>query len=125
MGEIIINNYPKSSVTEAIKSIRTNLRFSAINNDFKTILVSSSISGEGKSFVASNLAAAYASSDERVLIIDFDLRRGRQKEIFKLNSIAGLTNLLIDNNWKKNLNNYITETTYKNISFQTQYYVLV
>ena len=69
MRELIVNDYPKSSVTEAIKAVRTNLRFSSINDKIKTILVTSSVAGEGKSFVSANLASTFATSTEKVLLI--------------------------------------------------------
>lgn len=117
MKELIVNSYPKSSVTEAIKTIRTNLKFSSINKKIKTILITSSVTGEGKSFISANLALTYSTSKEKVLLIDCDLRRGRQQEIFNVipNSKLGLSNLLIDENWEKNLNEYIQPTEIKNI----------
>ena len=61
MKELIVSRYPKSSVAEAIKTVRTNLRFSSVNKKIKTILVTSSIAGEGKSFISANLATTFAS----------------------------------------------------------------
>jgi capsular exopolysaccharide synthesis family protein len=121
MRELIVNNYPKSSVTEAIKAVRTNLRFSAINEKVKTILVTSSVAGEGKSFIAANLGATFASSKEKVLIVDCDLRRGRQLELFGKGYYLnlGLSNLLIDENWKKNLKKYIQTTEVQNLDIIT------
>ena len=105
MKELIVSRYPKSSVAEAIKTVRTNLRFSSVNKKIKTILVTSSIAGEGKSFISANLATTFATSKEKVLLIDCDLRRGRQQELFGNGyfSSLGLSNLLIDDNWKRNL----------------------
>lgn len=117
MGELIVNNYPKSSITEAIKIVRTNLRFSSVNEKIKTILVTSSIAGEGKSFVSANLATAFANVKEKVLLIDCDLRRGRLNELFNQDGISrlGLSNLLIDANWKKNLGDYVQKTEVENL----------
>ena len=121
MNELIVNNYPKSSVTEAIKTIRTNLRFSSIEKDLKTILITSSMSGEGKSFVSANLAASYANSNEKVLLIDCDLRRGRQKDIFnlKIKSHRGFSNLLLDSSKRINIKDYINKTNIKNLDVLT------
>ena len=121
MNELIVNNYPKSSVTEAIKTVRTNLRFSSIEKDIKTILITSSMSGEGKSFVSANLAASYANSNEKVLLIDCDLRRGRQKDIFnlKIKSNRGFSNLLLDSNKRINIKDYISTTDIKNLDVLT------
>lgn len=121
MRELIVNRYPKSSVAESIKSVRTNLRFSSINKKIKTILVTSSIAGEGKSFVSANLATTFATSREKVLLIDCDLRRGRQQELFGKGyfSSLGLSNLLIDENWNKNLKRYIQNTEVNNLDIIT------
>ena len=121
MQELIVKNYPKSSVTEAIKAVRTNLRFSSVNEKVKTILITSSVAGEGKSFVSANLAATFASSKEKVLLIDCDLRKGRQQQLFSglKNSKLGLSNLLIDDNWQKNLKDYIQKTEVENLNIIT------
>ena len=121
MRELVVNRYPKSSVTEAIKAVRTNLRFSSVNKKVKTILITSSIAGEGKSFISANLATIFANSKEKVLLIDCDLRRGRQQEMFDENSFskAGLSNLLIDDKWQKTLKDYIQKTEIKNLDIIT------
>lgn len=121
MKELIVNDYPKSSITEAIKAVRTNLRFSSVNEKVQTIMITSSVSGEGKSFVSANLAATFATATEKVLLIDCDLRRGRQKNLFEIegHSKLGLSNLLIDENWRKNLKNYIEKTEVKNLDILT------
>ena len=115
MNELVVNNYPKSSITEAIKTIRANLRFSAVNKKIQTILITSSMAGEGKSFVSANLAATFANATERVLLIDCDLRNGRIKSMFnvKNKSNLGLSNLLIDDEWYKNFKNYVNPTKIK------------
>ena len=96
--DLIINTNPKSSFSEAIKSVRTNLNFSAVNKDIKVILVSSPEPGDGKSFVSANLAGAYAQENKKVLIIDCDLRKGRQAEIFGVSKslTKGYTNIILD-----------------------------
>ena len=105
-AELIVAHKPKSSVAEAIKTIRTNLQFSAVNGDVKSILVTSSMPGEGKSFVASNLAVAFAQAGSKVLIVDCDMRRGRLHEIFNVNNDKGLSLLLIDEISEKSTKNF-------------------
>lgn len=121
MNELIVKDYPKSSVTEAIKTVRTNLRFSSVGNELKTIIVTSSTAGEGKSFISANLASAYAVGGDKVLLIDCDLRRGRQDKLFgiKNKSKLGFSNLLIDDKWKNNLNKYLNKTEVDNLSIIT------
>lgn len=114
MNELIVATNPKSSIAEAIKTIRTNLQFSSVDDKVKTILVTSSFSGEGKSFVTANLAVAFAQAGTKVLIVDCDLRRGRQHNIFHVENLEGLSNLLIDDVEKK-YKHYIKKTRYENI----------
>lgn len=130
--DLIIANNPKSAFAEAIKSVKTNIQFSAINQDLKTILITSPAPGDGKSFVAANLALAFAQDDKNVLIIDADLRRGRQHHIFKPKATAdnktevraklGYSNLIVRCKRKGasvssvNLSDYIYQTQYDNVS---------
>lgn len=96
-NELIIYSDPKSSMSEAIRTLRTNLQFSSVDKKLKTILVTSSVPSEGKSFIAANLAVAFADSGSKVLLIDADIRRGRQHTIFKRKNQSGLSNLLLKN----------------------------
>ena len=82
--ELLVNYNPKSSFSESIKTIRTNLQFSLVNSNVKVILLTSPEPGDGKSFISANLAAAFAQEGKKVLLIDSDLRKGRQHRIFKI-----------------------------------------
>ena len=113
-NELIVANNPKSGVAEAIKTIRTNLLFSSIDEPVKSILITSSMNGEGKSFISANLAVAFAQAGVKVLIVDCDLRRGRQHKIFNIDNEQGLSNLLLDD-VDKNYKKYIKKTRYENI----------
>lgn len=93
--ELIIDSRPKSNVSEDIRTIRTNLQFTSADTESKVLLVTSSSQGEGKSFISSNLAAAFAQTGETVLLIDGDLRLGRVNKIFNLSNEKGFSNLLI------------------------------
>ncbi len=111
--ELILNKYPKALVSESIKSLRTNLQFSSVDSELQTILVTSSIPGEGKSFVSANLAISFIQTGKRVLIVDCDMRKGRQHRIFKLSNSKGLSNLLIDD--IKNISQYVNKTSVKDL----------
>lgn len=119
-NDLIVNKNPKSMFSESIKTIRTNLAFSSIDKDTKVILNTSPEPGDGKSFVSANLAVAYAQEKKKVLIIDCDLRKGRQHEIFEVanSSNLGFSNLVLkyeEENNKIELAKYVTKTNIKNV----------
>lgn len=118
-SELIVNTRPKSNISENIRTIRTNLQFASASKKVKTILISSSISGEGKSFISSNLAAAFAQTDKKVLLIDADLRGGRIHEIFKMKSNKGLSNLLLEEDMSE-MKHYIVKTDIDNLYVLTR-----
>lgn len=82
----VIADYPKSSIAEAFRSLRTNLQFFTKNQNSQIILLTSSFSGEGKSYNALNLAYAYALFGKKTLLMGFDLRKP------KLHNQLGLIN---------------------------------
>lgn len=93
-GELVVYNRPKSNISEDIRTIRTNLQFTSSINESKALLVTSSVPGEGKSFISSNLACAFAQTGETTILIDCDLRLGRTHKIFNVSNSKGLSNLL-------------------------------
>ncbi len=90
----VLNN-PYSPASTAFEILQTNLGFTMSDKVLKVILVSSSITGEGKSFVSSNLAVAIAQIGKRVLLIDADMRRPTQQNIWNLPNMIGLSNVLV------------------------------
>ena len=110
--ELVVDKKPKAVTSENIRTLRANLQFSSIDKELKTLLITSTIPGEGKSYISSNLAISFAQAGKKVLIIDCDLRKGRQHKIFKLNSRKGLSNLLISDNSYKD---YIAATKIENL----------
>jgi capsular exopolysaccharide synthesis family protein len=108
-NELVVARAPKSIVSENIKSLRTNLQFTAVDRNLKTILVTSTNASEGKSFVSSNLAISFAQAGKKVLIVDCDLRKGRLHKLFKMFNNAGLSDLLADS--VKNMSRYIRKTS--------------
>ena len=95
IDELDLLRNPKSRVAEAIKTVRTNLEFSSADDVTNKIMITSTAPGEGKSFITASLAQSYAASGKKVLVIDCDLRRGRQYEIFGVSNNRGLSNVLI------------------------------
>ena len=117
--DLVINLNPKSMFTESIKTIRTNLAFSTIHGEMKMILNTSPESGDGKSFISANLAVAYAQEGKKVLIIDCDLRKGRQHKIFNVPNLTSrvYSNLILNYQEDMFLNDYIKQTENNNICF--------
>ncbi len=116
--ELIVQRYPKSAVSECIKALRTNLQFTSVDKGFQTILITSSVSSEGKSFVSSNLAISFAQSGRRTLIVDCDLRKGRLHHIFHAPNIRGYSHLLTDK--IGNFIHYIQKTSIDNLYIMTR-----
>ncbi len=85
---------PKSPISEAYRTLRTNIQFSSFDKELKTISITSSGPGEGKTTSISNLAITIAQTDKTVLLIDADLRKPQVHRVFQLNNPKGLTNVL-------------------------------
>ncbi|HNQ12165.1 MAG TPA: polysaccharide biosynthesis tyrosine autokinase [Bacteroidia bacterium] len=95
---LIVNHSPKSRTAEAFRSIRTNLQFySSSGSTNRNILITSSISGEGKSFTSINLSTIYAMQGYRVCLMGLDLRKPKLYEDFNLTNEIGISNYLIGN----------------------------
>ena len=94
-NEIITFTSPKSSVSEVFRTLRTNVQFMNASTDQKSILFTSTQAGDGKSWIAANLAITFAQAGKKVILVDTDMRRGRQHTIFELSNNRGLSNYLI------------------------------
>jgi non-specific protein-tyrosine kinase len=87
---------PRSAAAEAYRTLRTNLSFYSLDQPIRTLVVTSPAGGEGKSTTAANLAVAMAQSGRRTILVDCDLRRPTQHDLFGLAMSPGLTSLALD-----------------------------
>jgi len=117
MKELIVHTSPKSVISENIKILRTSLQFSSVDKPLKTLMITSSMQGEGKSFISSNLAVSFAVMGKRVLIIDCDMRRGSVHKKFGLSNLQGLSNFLVDE--VSSYTRYIQDTKVENVYVMT------
>ncbi len=119
--ELLTYKDPKSPVSEVFRTLRTNIQFMNTNKKLKTLLVTSTFPGEGKSWTASNLAVTFAQAGKRVILVDADMRKGRQYNIFGVLPKPGLSNYLsnmdAENNETTDINiaQYIQETDVENL----------
>ncbi len=96
VSRMIVDKNPKSPISEALRSIRTNLEFIPTKDNIKKIIsITSTISGEGKTFVAVNLSGVIAMSGARVLIIDLDMRKPKIHMAFDVDNDKGMSTILI------------------------------
>ena len=94
MSQIISIVNPKSAEAEAYRTLRTNLQFSSVDEELKTILVTSANASEGKTTTVCNLAVSFAQIGKKVLIIEGDLRRPRLHKYLTLSNQTGISNVL-------------------------------
>lgn len=92
-SKIVVTDSPKSMIAEALRKIRVNLSY--IKPNYQTIAISSSISGEGKTFVALNLAAIISMTGKRTIILDLDMRKPKIHLAFGKDNSNGMSNLII------------------------------
>lgn len=123
LGKILHNKYktnsvmfefPKSNIAESFRALRTNLDFYVRGGQKKVIMVTSSLEGEGKSFIALNIAMSYAQLGRRTILLDFDMRK--KKVIFneKAEPKDGLSSFLINH---ANLRDIIIKSPHENLDY--------
>lgn len=86
---------PRSAAAEAYRTLRTNLMFSSVENAIQTLLVTSSVPDEGKSIALANLAVTFAQAGNKTILVDADLRRPSQHDIWGVKN-QGLTQMMLD-----------------------------
>ncbi len=93
--DLITLTDPRSPVSEAYRTLRTNLSFYSLDNPIRSLVVTSAATGEGKSTTIANLAVTMAQSGRRTILVDCDLRRPSLHTFFSLKQEPGLTNLVL------------------------------
>lgn len=86
---------PKSPISEAYRTLRTNIQFSSFDEDIRVIYTTSALPSEGKSTTSANLAVTFAQGGVKTLLVDCDLRKPNVHKIFGLSNTRGLSNLLV------------------------------
>lgn len=118
--EIITYREPKSPISEIFRTLRTNVQFANTKRGLRSLLLTSTSPSEGKSWVSANLAVAFAQAGKKVILVDCDMRKGRQFSIFGVAPTPGLSNYLsgINSNGEDsnpNILSYIKETEVENL----------
>lgn len=96
LPRLVAQDYPKSPVAEAFRTLRTNISFSSLDRPLKSLLVTSAGPEEGKSTTVANLAVVLAQAGSRVLVLDCDLRKPTMHKVFELENRRGLTSVLVE-----------------------------
>jgi len=100
---------PSSQISESYRTLRMNLQFAALDAELRTLLVTSPGAGEGKSTTLANLAVTMAQVDQRVIIVDADLRRPYLHRLFDIPADQGLTTMMLEDAALENPPLYDTE----------------
>jgi len=116
LKKLITLKNPKSRSAEAFRTLRTNIQFSSLDKEFKSIVVTSSGAGEGKSTVLSNLAITMAESGKKVILVDCDFRKPSIHKKMGVTNSVGITNILVQDVKKEEC---IVKTTVDNLSIIT------
>jgi non-specific protein-tyrosine kinase len=96
LPELITVGEPRSPISEAYRTLRTNLDFAGLDSALKTVLITSAGVDEGKSTTLANLAVVSAQAGRKVVLMDADLRRPVLHKIFGLDNDTGLTTVMMD-----------------------------
>lgn len=107
MERYIVKDDHRSPMAESYRKVAANIEFANIDNNIKTIMVTSSLASEGKTTTISNLASVMTDSKEKILLIDLDLRKPSVHKQFNVSNKNGLTDLLMNKDGYKNYVNNV------------------
>ena len=111
-NDLVIFDNPRSVISESFRTIKTNVQYLVPDKESKTILVTSTFSGEGKSFCTSNLASVLAMTNKKTLLMGLDLRKPQIQKIFKMDNSVGVSTYLIG---KSKIDDIIIKTRFDNL----------
>ena len=114
---LIAAKEPRHPISEAFRTLRTNLQFSALDRPLKTLVVTSANPSEGKTTTAANLAVVMAQAGLSVILVDADLRRPRLHELFEVSNSRGLTDAVLHGN--PSPTDYVRETKIQGLRLLT------
>lgn len=92
--QLITHQQPKSPISEQYRNIRTNIEFAAVDKNLHSLMVTSANPSEGKTTTTANMAVVFAQQGKKVLLIDADMRKPAMHQMFQVDNIFGLTNVL-------------------------------
>lgn len=95
-ANLITLSDPRSTATEAYRTLRTNLMFSSVENPIHTLLVTSPAKDDAKSITLANIAVTFAQSGNKTILVDADLRQPKQHDIWGVKGNVGLTKMMVD-----------------------------
>ena len=116
---LVTKQDPRSGIAEQYRTIRTNLKFSFLDPNFKILAIMSALPSEGKSTVSANLAVSWAEEGKRVLLIDVDLRRPTVHRTFNVSNQYGLSNILTSSAKSVDISEMIDATKIEGLSVLT------
>lgn len=115
--KLVAHKEPFAPESEAYRMIRSNIQFMAVDRPIKAIMVTSATSGEGKTLTAANLGVVMAQAGLKTIIVDTDLRRPMQHQVFHVPNMEGLTNLL--RSPQLEVNGHLANTEIENLQVLT------